>query len=459
MDLLHKGLALAEEEEEAADDIDDGGFEDSAEQQPLDVEATEEEILRAAARRFGKQRSGTPSPRGTRTIRDELEHEIKSVRARNSEQVGGGLYIRYRHGVSGLGQLVEFDVPVTFALALGTAGVLRLTAEAVLIDAGELDVANPEEGDLFGQVGRVDASADNPPWSQTRQGFALDLSYSYRGWWVHVGSTPLGFPLQTVVGGLGWNQTFGGFSVAIMAGRRLVRDSLVSMGGAVDPVTLEPWGGVTANGGRLEIAFEHGPMLYYGYGGFDWLHGTEVQTNRAGYGGAGLRWGFHEKSTWSFKTGLSLGVMGYGHNQRHFTWGHGGYFSPQFFFNGSVPLVIEGENDRILARLEADVGINWFREDAVDYYPLEGWMQDIRIAKFDDEGLPVESTYEDQRNVGLAVNFRGQLAYRISERFVVGAEARAHYAADYEEYYGGIFLGFSFRPSSKASVPVVPRFF
>jgi len=457
MDLLHKGLALAEEQEETAG-ADNAPFEGD-EEQALDVEATQEEILRAAARRFGKPATATAVPRGTRTIRDELEDEIRSVRGRNSEQIGGGLNIRYRHGVSGLGQLVEFDVPVTFGLALGTAGMLRLTAEAVLIDAGELDVGNPAEGDLFGQVGRVDASADNPPWSQTRQGFALDLSYSYRGWWAHVGSTPLGFPLQTVLGGLGWNQTFGGFSVAIMGGRRLVRDSLVSMGGAVDPVTLEPWGGVTANGGRLEIAFEHGPMLYYGFGGFDWLHGTEVQTNRAGYGGAGLRWGFHEKSTWAFKTGLSLGAMGYAHNQRYFTWGHGGYFSPQFFFNGSLPLVIEGDNGRIVAHLEADIGINWFREDEVDFYPLEGWMQSARAPKVDEEGVPVAITYEEQRAVGLAVNFRGHLAYRISDRFVVGAEARAHYASDYEEYYGGIFLGFSFRPASTATVPVVPRFF
>ena len=456
--LLVRGRELAELGEEQAD-IPDLPADMADPDAPLEVDSSREEILRAAARRFA--RAGEPDlpPRSARTVRDEIEEEIRGLRARNSEQIGGGFMLRYRHGVPGLGQLVEFDVPVSVGIALGTAGRLQLTARAVVIDSGELDVTDPAIGDRFGQIGRVLVSDDNVPWNQARRGVALDLSYAYRGVFVQVGSTPLGFPQATLVGGLGWGGTFGGFSAAIRGGRRLVMDSLVSMGGAVDPVSLEAWGLVTANGGRVEIAFEQGPILYYGYGGFDWLHGKNVQTNRRGLGGAGLRWSFQEKSTWTYKTGLSLGVMGYARNQRHFTWGHGGYFSPQFFFNGAIPFVIDGESDRLSAHLEADVGINWFREDAVEYYPLDSWMQDVRAGRMDSEGEFVESVYPELRAVGLAVNFRGRLGYRISPQFVVGAEARAHYAADYQEYYGGIYLGYSFREDSTPSVPVIPCYF
>jgi cellulose synthase operon protein C len=454
MDLLRHGLELAEQEEAQADATPE--FEGEGEES-LSAEASHEEILLAAARAFGRQRTETTPLRGSSTLREEIEAEMLEVRARNSERVGAGLNLRYRHGVAGLGQLVEFSVPITAGLAMGTAGVLSLTAEAVAVDAGDLDVANPDVGDLFGQVGRVNADTDNEPWSQSHRGISLGLAYAYRGWWVHVGSTPLGFPLQTFVGGLGWSQKFGDFSVSVRGGRQLVRDSLVSMGCGFDPVIAEPWGLVTANGGRFDVSYEHGPMLYYGFGGFDWLHGTQVVTNRMGQGGAGLRWGFHERSAWRFKTGISLGVMGYSANQRYYTWGHGGYFSPQIFFNGSIPLVIEGDTDRIYARMEADIGINYFREDEVPYYPLDSWMQEDRAVKVDSEGEPAAVMYEEQGSIGLAINFRGRLGYRVSPQLMIGAEARAHYAHDYQEYFGGIFLGYSFRPGSRAGVPV-PQF-
>lgn len=451
MDLLRRGLELAEQEEAQAD----ASPEFEGEGEPgLDSAASHEEILLAAARAFGRQRTETTPIKGSSSLREEIEQEMLEVRARNSERIGAGLGLRYRHGVSGLGQLVEFNVPLSVGLAMGTAGVLSLHVEAVAIDAGDLDVANPDEGDLFGQVGRVNAAADNDPWSQSHKGVALGLAYQYRGWWVHVGSTPLGFPLQTFVGGLGWSQSFGDFSVSVVGSRRLVRDSLVSMGCAVDPVEVETWGLVTGNGGRFDVSYEHGPMLYYGFGGFDWLHGTHVVTNRMGQGGAGVRWGFHERSAWSFKTGLSLGLMGYAENQRYFTWGHGGYFSPQFFFNGAIPLIIEGDSDRIFARMEADVGINYFREDEVPYYPLDASMQEARALKMNADGEPVAVMYEEQGSIGLAGNFRGRLAYRVSGQLLIGAEVRAHYAHDYQEYYGGIFLGYSFRPGSRPGVPI-----
>lgn len=396
----------------------------------------------------------TPLPA---TVSDEIRAEAASIRAGYSEDVALMPSLRYRNGVAGHGRLLDFDLPLTASVPTGYVGRLRLTARGVFLDAGALRVTRPTVGDRFGQVGTTDRIApDNRPIDQTAAGVGLGLSWIFRGLTLAVGSSPLGFPLQTFIGGAQWGGSFGDLGLFVGAGRRLVTESLLSYSGAIDPLTGAAWGQVTANGGRLDLSYGRGKMMGYVFFGFDWLLGTHVLDNQKYHGGAGLRWTLHEQGGLTVQSGVSFGMFGYRHNLRHFTWGHGGYFSPQLFAGGSVPLLLEGEYDKLSFRVEGDLGINWFREDQVAYYPTARRLMNERanLGQADAESPLTE--HHGQESLGLGANLTAALAYHIAPRVTVGLRLRAHHAADYTELYGGLFVGYSFRANSRPVIPNLP---
>ncbi len=425
----------------------------------LDEDSSQTDILRAAERQFGETHEvpeGAEQEPGAE-IEQEIEDEIIALRARHSEQMSAGLEVRYRGGESGLGQLLELGIPVHVGLPLGYVGQLGVMARPVIASSGELDVDEPDVGDRFGSIGTVQLAPGNLPIPMSAEGVSLAAYLELFGFMVYVGSTPMGFPLATVEGGARWQATFGGFSIALGGGRRQVRDTMLSMAGAVEPTTGEAWGLVTANGGRVDMAFAHDRMLYYVYGGFDGLFGVNVRNNVSGRGGLGVRAELWEGRGIVVRSGLSLGVMGYRHNLRHFTWGHGGYFSPQLFVNAAVPLEVSGSYRRMVFDLAGDIGVNGFRENDVEYYPTSPALQAARAARNSDSGEPLESMYDGTRSVGVALNLRGDLAYRFGSGFAFGARVQLHFANDYQEAIGGLFVGYSFRPKSQPSMPMVPR--
>ncbi len=229
--------------------------------------------------------------------------------------------------------------------------------------------------------------------------------------------------------------------------------------GLEEPLTGREWGLVTANGGRFDVALSDGPMMGYGFVGMHWLYGTRVSDNRRVVGGAGLQWTIRRDRQMGVKTGLSATLMSFTHNRRFFTEGHGGYFSPQMFTSIGVPVILSGSKGKRLSyELGGDVGLNWFHEDDAPYYPLDDDAQALRDGRRDALGEPLSATYGAQNSLGVGLNARAQLNYHFSSQLIGGLRAAAHFAGDYQELVGGLFVGYGFRPGGAPAAPALPHY-
>lgn len=460
-DGLQKALVLDERERDVRvkRDVDDAVPADEDDGVSLRADSGYDEIVAVAADRFDQttEEQEAQLPKKRWSVRREILEEIARLDARYAADVAAAPTFRYRHGEAGLGRLFQFRLPVEAGLPLGFAGRLRLLVAPDIVYAGALDL-NATRAQRFGRVGTLKLGPDNGTITQAEQGVALELAYEYDGLYVHGGTTPLGYPLQTWVGGLGWGGTFGELSLAVDISRQLLGDSLLAHAGAVDPVTGHEWGLVTANGGRLSASYALDPLLFYLFGGYAWLVGTGVDDNQRVEGGGGVRWRLSRTKNPAVSTGLSMVFFHYEKNLRFYTVGHGGYFSPQMFVNLAVPIEVSGERDRLVYRAGGDVGLNWFHEDGTPYYPLDAAAQSSRAALRDANGDPLASSYADQTSLGLGLNFQALLGWRFTSQLTGGLQAQAHFAGDYQEVVGGLFVGYGFKPGSGPSAPCVPAY-
>lgn len=461
LDRLQRALIIDEEERdvrvkhEGDDDApptDDDGS--------LRPESDYEEILAVAADRFGQtpEEQEAQLPKKRWSVRREILEEIGRVEARYGAELAAAPMFRYRHGESGLGRLFQFRLPITAGMPIGFLGRIRLLVAPDFVYAGNLDLDNASRAERFGRLGTLSLASGNGTVSQSEQGVALELAYELKGFALHGGTTPLGFPLQTWVAGLGWAGSFGDLSVAVDLSRKLLGDSLLAHAGAVDPVTGEEWGLITANAGRVDAAYSLDPLLFYLYGGYGWLMGTGVPDNQRVEGGGGFRWRVSKTRSPAVSTGLSILFFHYEQNLRYYTVGQGGYFSPQMFVNLAVPIELSGQADRLIYRVSGDVGLNWFHEDGSPFYPLDGPAMAARGARLDALGEPMSNRYVEQSSLGVGLNAQALVAWRFTSQLNGGFQAQAHFAGDYQEVVGGLFIGYGFRAGGAPAAPCVPGY-
>lgn len=131
--------------------------------------------------------------------------------------------------------------------------------------------------------------------------------------------------------------------------------------------------------------------------------------------------------------GASYSYDHYEHNLSQFTPGHGGYFSPQNFWQAKATLDFQSaENRQALIKGHLDGGRAFKREGATPMIPLDG---------FDNFGtLPGSRTWGWSWGVDLAG------AVRVGDHVQVGANFSRRESPQYDETMGMLFLRVMFEP-------------
>lgn len=409
----------------------------------LDGDMSVSKLLLGAERRFGggKRQQQTDDL----ALRTEITREIDRLRARHAIRLGTSFDMRYRAGTSGTSRLFALSVPTWLSLPTGYRGRMTFTATPVLIDAGAVDLDSELSGSRFGTTGVDLFGTAAGRFGQGLTGVELSLMEEIGAWHLDVGSTPLGFPLQTLVGGFSWNDTFGAVGLKLQGYRRAMTESLLSWGGAEDIATETVWGGVTRNGGRLDLGVTADDVLFYLVGGGNLLIGERVAQNWSVEAGTGVGWRLYDWEGTSFTTGIDLTAMFFDQNLRHYTLGHGGYFSPQAFASFGFPLRLARSAGALTYQAQASFGLTWFREDPVSYYPTDPARQELRDELVTEDDAPVESFHAGQEGFAFAFNFDGELAYEVTRGLKLGLQLRVHTGHDFQEYQGGVVLGYTFQ--------------
>ncbi len=269
-------------------------------------------------------------------------------------------------------------------------------------------------------------------------GVELGIGFGWRGYRLWLGSSPIGFKLPTITGGFEVGESIEMFGFRLRGERSMVSDSLLSYSGETDPLTGKVWGGVTRNGGSLDLSLSRNRFLVYVTFGFYALMGTDVQFNTQWAGGGGLQWTVLDMAWGQLVTGVATSLFGYQFNLRHFTFGHGGYFSPQFFVNAHLPVMLRGSKGNLQYSVEAQVGLNWFREDAIEWYPGSSDLMDARYGVVDADGASVQLFYEARAPLSFALNASGSLSYQITPRLQARLDLSVYTAAEYREFVGSL---------------------
>ncbi|MES2682860.1 MAG: cellulose synthase subunit BcsC-related outer membrane protein [Pseudomonadota bacterium] len=387
--------------------------------------------------------------------RRDLLKEIGELRSSRTPYVQTGLALRSRDGSEGLDRLYDVEAPVEISFPANEGGRLKFRAVPVYLDAGTVSGRNLP---VYGALGLALATEQASPtlrYDNSESGIAVGAAYEAGDFKLDVGSSPLGMPVENIVGGINWRPKSGDLSFKVDVARRSVTDSLLSYAGVRDPATGFTYGGVTKTGGRLDLAYDLGKYGVYANGGYQIYNGENVPQNSAVEVGAGLYARAIETRGNRVTYGLNVTTFGYDKNLRRFSLGHGGYFSPQSYLAVSVPVEWEGYRNRFSYKLGGALGIQAFKEDGQGQYPAdEGLQGALEEALTTYEGdLPIVGGYPSKRQTGVGFTVTGQFEYLLDTNLAVGARLALDNARDYNEASASGYLRYMFYPQTRVSFP------
>ncbi len=399
---------------------------------------------------------------------DSLSERLTDLRWQVDDVASVSPGFRTRTGETGFSELLELktDLRYTFGFGNNTANQPRAYIQVTptfLTARGELDT--PSQVQRFGAAGTVQGNlldgADTVIDEFAAAGIGLSAGIDRGPLSADVGITPLGFERVNFVGGVSYlgrvsqNWYLGGELF-----RRAVTDSVLSYAGANDPTTGEAFGAITRTGGKINVVRDFGRGGIYFGGGVAVYNGEETDQNNY----SELTGGFYlypiQEENRSLQVGYNTTLFGFDENRRFFTTGHGGYFSPQTFISASVPVEFRGSTGRVTYGVNGAVGIQFFEEDAVAFYPDNPGLTAAALAALEvpdvdpldpdaeiielDPGLEDSLVYDGQETVQFGYRLGGDVNYRIAEQLELEGRLILDNAADYTETIGTFSVRYRF---------------
>ena len=365
----------------------------------------------AAAEGTPRLAAATPDP-----LREQLARDMQRIDDRHRPSVDGGFEIRQRSGEAGLGRLSATSESIETTAPLGYAARASLRINEIQLDPGAMA---PDAAARFGGGGLGFAPGGGV------SGTELHLGYEGRNLSAELGTTPLGFPVFSLLGGARVHGSVGPFSLSAGASRRSVTESVLSWAGATDPATGQHWGGVVLDSGRLDARFTSGRGTIYAYGEGGRLIGLRVADNLRAAAGGGAELTLYDGELGRIGGGPDVTALSFQRNLGFFTLGHGGYFSPQRFVHGGLAL-----------RWHRDGALHWdaLVEPGYDYY--EEAHEDVFPLS------PDGRLYAGKSSGGLSFNGSAFVGIGLSHGFELGLTAAMQQAPEFQELRAGIALRF-----------------
>lgn len=294
-------------------------------------------------------------------------------------------------------------------------GRFRIAAEAASPDSDAVPAGEP-----FGRSPALVSPAE----TQQDDGVALVAQWAPRaGLLVELGHTPTTYRVSNVTGALRLRlgSAEGPWTVGLE--RQPVADSLLSLAGAVDPVTGGDWGGVTRNRAYVSAVLGDEDVNFYGVASGALLDGHGVDDNRQWAGEAGYWQRAASGDGWQANFGGSVRAEGYDDNRSHFTAGHGGYFSPRKFLAIGPNFDLRGRREDTSFRLEGGVAWQVVREASSQYFPSDPTLQAA-------SGNP---RYSADSREGVGARIAATLEWRTSSRAVAGVTLEGVRGEDFDQ--------------------------
>ena len=351
-------------------------------------------------------------PIAAKRIQDELD----VVQHRNTPFANIGGPVTSRTGSRGIDRLVSRDAVAGGSVTIGNVVRVGVAVHAIDLNSG---IPDGRSGYRFGTLPLGATFTE-----QRVSGSGAEVQVSTGSYGFAAGMSPGEFPVRNLTGGIRLGRPDGG--LMLLATRDNVKDTLLSYAGSLDPQTRIVWGGVISNSASLHFSHDASGTGQYLSLGAALIKGHNIADNWRLEGTGGAYWRIFDTTQGGLSLGLSATRLQYDKNLNFFSLGHGGYFSPQQYWLGSMPVSWSDRRGAVTYDLSASAGLQAIREDASPYYPTRP--------------LAGQTYYPSHVTTGPNYNIAAQLEYHVSPHWYVQGYATANNARNYSSQTVGFAL-------------------
>ncbi len=397
----------------------------------------------------GSVAAPTPSPAAD-SVQQRAGEQRRAIEAQRQPHADIGLMASTRSADDGTSTLRGTEIPLLAVWPQGYAGHWFAQVDAVRLDAGTLPAAAADAA-AFGKVLALAPAGLPAAVAQTASGLSAAGGWRGEDRRVDLGVVGAGFKVPSLVGGWREARQWGDTDVSAELSRRVQTGSLLAYAGAADPVTGAVWGGVTntavsVRAGRdFAARWSGSTSLTAGV-----LTGRNVPSNPMIQSRTVIERDWIRRPDFRLSVGGLLNVWHYGSNESFYTFGQGGYYSPQRYLSLGLPIEIEGRRGALAYDVRATPSRSWTYEQDTPYYPGRADLQALA-------GNPMHTA---GAGGGLAGSLRAVLEYRVTPHWVLGAwldiDRSAYYAPTQAMVYLRYWLPEQRGPVSYPPHQVVP---
>lgn len=272
--------------------------------------------------------------------------------------------------------------------------------------------------------------------SQKDSGASVAVGWRNDTWNVDIGTTPMGFNVVDVVGGLSYSNSIGSVGYTVEGHRRPISSSLLAFGGQKDPNTGTTWGGVRADGGGISLSYDKGDANgVWASLSADSLTGKNVDDNWRARWMAGYYYKLINENNRRVTVGLNNMVWHYDKDLSGYSLGQGGYYSPQKYLSFAVPINWRQRTDNWSWELGGSVSWSHSKNNNQARYPKQNM-------------LPINYPNAGQIDDGSSSSGFGYTAHalierRVSSNWYVGASIDIQQAKDYTPSHALLYVRYS----------------
>ncbi|HFK3153568.1 cellulose synthase complex outer membrane protein BcsC [Citrobacter sedlakii] len=284
--------------------------------------------------------------------------------------------------------------------------------------------------------------------SQSDAGASVAVGWANDTWRWDIGTTPMGFNVVDVVGGVSYSSDIGPLGYTLNAHRRPISSSLLAFGGQKDAQshngdsdainTGKKWGGVRADGGGISLSYDKGEAngVWASLSG-DQLTGKNVADNWR------VRWmtGYYYKvineNNRRVTVGLNNMIWHYDKDLSGYSLGHGGYYSPQEYVSFAVPVMWRQRTENWSWELGGSVSWSHSRTKTMPRYPL------TNLIPADYQEAARDQTNDGGSSQGFGYTARALVERRVTSNWFVGTAIDIQQAKDYTPSHFLLYVRYS----------------
>jgi len=357
-------------------------------------------------------------------------------------------------GEEGVSKIDTNEVPLQIDLPLDFERTLFLRADSLNAKSGRVNPATASNFAKLGTTLATDPAISSDRLEQNYNGHVVGVGIQTDQYRVDLGTTAGNYPVNDWVGGVQWRTDLGNGSLRLEVARRMVNGSVLSTTGAVDPLTGETWGGARRNGVSAVYYEAFSPTLdFVGIARANLITGKNIpdntEVNLQGIVGKTV----YQNAGHEVEIAASLFLWSFEKNQRFYTFGQGGYYSPQAFASLTFPITWTGRLNDWSWQLQARLGASESREDEALLYPLNPELAAAAAA----QGNP--TLQAGGPGGGTSTGFRLALERKVLKNLVMGGYFEIDRSEGYNPDRLQVYVKYSFGDFFELSVPpegVVP---